>query len=88
MNALQTQLAATCKAFNKVLGETYSRYLFTAILHDLYNQRLKQSLNAIVIPLIFLNAFSAVLASGSLASLDNLPTSFHQGAYCCSTTLW
>ena len=65
MNALQTQLAATCKAFNKVLGETYSRYLFTAILHDLYNQRLKQSLNAIVIPL-------AALPKGSAAAVRTL----------------
>lgn len=69
------------KAFMKHLRSTLSRYLFTAMLHELYSQRLKQHLNLIIIPLIFLNAFSAVLSSGSLASIQNLSDGLRQGAY-------
>lgn len=51
------------------MNKAMSRNLYTAMLHDLYAQMLKNSNNWIAMPLIFMNATNSALSASTLSNM-------------------
>lgn len=55
--------------FSEIMNKAMSRNLYTAMLHDLYAQMLKNSNNWIAMPLILMNATNSALSASTLSAM-------------------